>query len=370
MPSPDDTFSVIHADPHMGIGEHLRGQAEFLDADMHERGDITNPEQSSIQRLSQFGVDAATLAESGIPLDQLSMEQHDKLLAEAIKRYFQTLVAAVYDPHMMSGLLNPADPNSAGPRMEAILEGIEGQKRLGIQAIRHGKQVDPNKTNLVFQLEGMDCIASMPDVQKCFNADIRVFSPQYNQTNQIAENETGLTDLGKQVLHFLFGHGAIIDLAHSSVATRRTILDMAKEKNAGHLISYTHGSTAEFAAETWVARAPERFITEPEVKEILEMGGMIGWGASYPFVPNLERLADLVDSTVQMGGLQQVAIGADFGGVTKPMLLHGLQSVTDLKNLAEALQDRFQYSDEEVRLILQRNGTEWIKNALGRGTEG
>jgi microsomal dipeptidase-like Zn-dependent dipeptidase len=363
-----EKFTIIHADPQFGYGEHHRGEADFIDKDMAERGDYSNPEHSSLQRLSQFGVDTEALKQSGIDVSKLSAEDYDKLTGEAINMYFQTLIAAVYDEYMIPRIYDPSDPASAGPRMVKILEGIEGQKNIGIHAIKHGSEVDSRKTNMVFQLEGMDCVTGVQDVQKLFSADIRVFSPQYNKTNQIANNETGLTPVGKQVIEYLFQYGAIVDLAHSSLAVRRNILDMARDRNAGHLVSYTHGSTPEFGSPKWVTIAPERFITKPEVKEIIEMGGILGWGASHPFVSSLEHLSDLINETAQIeGGVSQVAIGADFGGVPNSMLLEGLDSVKDMANLGEVLSMRHNYSDEDIKLILQRNGTDWIKNALGRG---
>jgi membrane dipeptidase len=78
----------------------------------------------------------------------------------------------------------------------------------------------------------------------------------------------------------------------------------------------------------------------------------VGQRAESLDVPTIDRLLDHIDHAVQVMGIDHVALGSDFDGIS--VLPRPLKDVTSLPELVRALAAHG-YSDGDVRKILGEN---------------
>jgi microsomal dipeptidase-like Zn-dependent dipeptidase len=116
----------------------------------------------------------------------------------------------------------------------------------------------------------------------------------------------GLTALGVQVVQAAEQRGMVVDLAHSSAATFADVLRMARRP-----VVVSHGGVKA------VCDTP-RNLSDDQLRALAANGGLIGigyWDAAV-CQPRPEFVARAILHAVQVMGVDHVALGSDFDGVT------------------------------------------------------
>ena len=324
-----------------------------------------NPKDKSVlTRLEQFGVDLGVASEVfGKEIGEFTWEEYSKLVGEAIKSRYDTIVGSVFDQYMFPSSENP-DSQIRWDKMLKLIEQYKGmQESVGVNLIRQ-KSDWQESNNLVLGLEaGAHLITSMSDVKKLADGGIKIFGFQYNKDTPLATNE-GLTKFGVEAARYLFDHNLIIDLAHAGYKTRQDIMALAEDSGKGNLVSYTHGSSEEDIMGEWRDKMGERALKTTEVERLIKIGGIIGLGVTKPFFSSTRKIAERINDIAQLeNGIDRIAIGTDFGGIP-PVFLNEIHNPDDFKLLADLLSHDFNLSDEKVNKILRKNAREWIQKAI------
>ncbi len=364
-PEHSERYSSLHNDITNPLMAYEEGAGEYIDYPKRREVDPDHPELTTpLQRLEQFNINFDELRQQGIEPKDLTPDLVNELLAKIVQQYGETVVGAFFDKYMSPGKGNP-DLERRYQSAREMLEEYRGWSQWGVEVVTRGQDIKSDQLNFLLELEGMDIVTSISQVQDLFNAGVRIFAPQYNKDNGLATVQDGLSVLGRQVIHYLFSQGGIVDMAHSSPKTRQDIMDQAEELGAGHLLSYTHGSTPEDALAPYNQTMANRFITQPEIARVARLGGIIGLGVTKPFFRSANELAQRIDQLTQLeNGIDTIAIGTDFGGIWRSMLLEEIPNLASLENLGAILSEQCNLDDETIRKVLTRNATEWAKRAL------
>lgn len=355
---PIDKISSLHDD--ILLPNALKGEGEWKTG--NEQYDPN--EKSYITRLEQFGINIQETENIlGKKINEISQEEYDKIISKAIKARYDIIVASVFDRHVfsdnydVSGIIRRKEVNN----LINELKGLGG--KFGINVINRKEDIKED-SNLVLGMEACaHLIKNIGQLKAVSESGVKLFGLQYGEDNDIA-GKNGLTSFGKGAVKYLLNKNIIIDLAHSSFKTRQDAIEIAKDFGKGNLVSYTHGSAEEDIAPAWQGKLGERALKKEEIERIIKMGGIIGLGVTKPFFNNTKKVAERINNIIQIeGGLDRVAIGTDFGGVT-PYMINDIKSPEDMKILADMLSESFGLRDEEVNKILRINAKNWIKNAI------
>jgi len=351
-------ISSFHADPLVPLRMGNLGEYN----DWPERFDPKY--RSVIERLAQFGVDIDQIEKRfGKKIIDLNEQEYCELLAESIGENYAVIVPSIFDKYLLNSGQNP-DNEARWRELESLFEAYSliGENP-DVHLIKRGADFQETG-NLVLGLEaGAHLITDMSRLKNLEGHGIKLFGLQYNEDTPLATGE-GLTKFGIEAVKYLFQQNLIIDLAHSGSKTRRDVMDLAEDLSKGHLVSYTHGSTVDDLEDSWKLKMAERALAGGEVDRLVRMGALIGLGVSRPFFGSISELANGIDRIAQKaGGVNNIAIGTDFGGVP-PQFLHEIQSPLDFHILAERLSQDFGMSDEDIRRVISGNVRAFIEKAI------
>jgi microsomal dipeptidase-like Zn-dependent dipeptidase len=321
-------------------------------------------EKSVITRIEQFGIDPGVVEEEyGKKIINLTPEEYDILIGQAISKRYDTVVASVFDRY---ALPNPESPDSQTrwKEMMELIKRYEGmEENVGLNLIQ--RKADFRESgNLVLGLEaGAHLISSIADIEELKDHNVKIFGLQYGKDTPLA-TAGGLTEFGRKATEYLFDNDLIVDLAHSGEKTRKDVMDLAAERERGNLVAYTHGSTMDDIIESWKGKIGERALKQEEVKRLVKIGGIIGVSVSEPFFSGAEKVAERINSIAKLEhGIDRLGIGTDFGGVA-PEWLKEIHNAEDLRILADMLSEEFNMDSKNINKVLRANAKEWIKKAI------
>lgn len=365
-------YSDIHVDSLTPLAS--RGLGEYRNYPERHAPE----EKSVLERMGQFGINPEDVQERfGKTFTQLNGREYGELMKEFLPQYLSLVVASVFDRYLLEWNKDDSQKPSLEERFRKMLFTARTQRAwaagsLGMHFI-HTKQdmhEAGERTKLLMCMEGGGhLITKVKQFEQMVANGVSIFGLMYNDTNPLADKENGLTDLGRKGVEYLLDQGRMIDLAHSSVATRRDIVRMAENAGKGNLILYTHGTLDKDLDEEWAKKLSQRAITEQEVKGIVKAGGLVGLGVTWPFYNSVSHVAAGIDRVAQMeDGLSHVAIGGDWGGVP-PVFTRGISGAHEMHMLADELSEQFGYSDEQVDSVMRDNAIRYFEQNLPASPE-
>ncbi|MFH2115967.1 MAG: membrane dipeptidase [Spirochaetota bacterium] len=274
------------------------------------------PQDTGIERLKSYGVDACVLSAVGDPATFGVGTKNDYGMVE-------------YQLDRLHSLVKAADGTIVGSQAD-ILQGdfrvLASKERIPIQ--------------VVLGVEGLDFLdGSLEIIDKLYESGVRLIGPVHYTANAIggicmdlrgdpngAGTKGGLTAFGKSVVDAANSLRMILDMTHANDAT---ILDAIECSNQPIVCSHT-GPRA-------LCDTP-RYLPDPVLKAIAGSGGLIGlWpermGNSGP--ANLDEFTRMISYVVDLCGIGSLAIGTDFNGV--PGYCNGYRGPIDIGKIEVAL---------------------------------
>lgn len=190
---------------------------------------------------------------------------------------------------------------------------------------------------------------------------IKVMSIVWNEDNDLGcgahtKNDTGLTDLGKRYIEELNKRNIIIDISHAS---EKTFWDTVKYSRKP--IVATHSCAYSICPHC-------RNLKDEQIIQISKLNGVIGICFASDFL-NLKEKAKITDIIkhikyiANLVGVDCVALGSDFDGVSKENIPTDLNGVKDILKLEEALISEG-FSKKDVRKIMGENWIRFLKMNL------
>lgn len=215
---------------------------------------------------------------------------------------------------------------------------------------------DPRWIGALLGIEGAHALDRASALDELFAAGVRLIGLAHFFDNDYAGSahglvKGGLTPRGRDLVLEMERRGIVVDLAHSSAATVRNVLALARKPP---LVSHT-GVRA-------TCDNP-RNLSDSELRDVAAAGGLIGIGDWTTAVcgDSAAAIARAIHHAVTVVGDDHVALGSDFDGAVRVPFDAGR-----LDALTEAMLETG-LSDESVRKILGANALRLLRDLLPAG---
>ena len=222
------------------------------------------------------------------------------------------------------------------------------------------------KAGILLGSEGGKLIEyDIENLQRLYDLGLRHVLLSWAYDNQLTAAEThqgvdgGLTELGRAAVARMNELGIIVDITHISRQAMRDVLELSTRP-----VLNSHSTLKSLSG-----RLPA--LTEGELRELAEQGGVLALHLMTHMLTGrfdppatLEEVLRQIDSIVDIGGIECLALGPDYlpyshefkrntgqANLTFPV---GLESCGALLNLTRALVWRG-YSDEDIHKVLGGN---------------
>lgn len=197
----------------------------------------------------------------------------------------------------------------------------------------------------LLSLEGLHALeGELSNLSRLYDAGYRMMGLVHFFDNKVGGSSAGaeqygLTDFGREVIAKMEQKKIIIDLAHASPTLIDDILDIT---NRPLLVSHT-GVKGTYESP--------RNLSDNHIKRIAERGGLIGIGFWDGAVgsPDIENIVKAIRYTIDLAGLDHVALGSDWDGGTTTYF-----DAAHISILTQALMDA-NFSNEEIRKVMGLN---------------
>ena len=216
------------------------------------------------------------------------------------------------------------------------------------------------KTAAILAIEGGNIIETLDDLRFFANMGILYITITWNYHNKWADaafpkipEHNGLSNEGKKLIREMERYGILPDVSHCSEKTFYDIIEItdmpviASHSDAYKLFNYF------------------RNLKDIQIKEIAKKEGIIGVNFYCGFLNGRKKCT--IDDVVKhikyisdIGGINTVAIGSDFDGIT--IVPKGLESPAKYPLLAEKLLKNG-FSEEDVSKIFYKNALRVFKKA-------
>lgn len=233
---------------------------------------------------------------------------------------------------------------------------------------------------LVLALEGAEPVGQSPELLYGFYAmGVRILGLAWSRRNLIADGalyttpaghvDSGLTDIGKEIVKTAFSLGMIIDVTHLGDACTDDVFELA----TGPVIA-SHSNCREI-------NPTKRNLSDAHIKRIAETGGVVCMNSVSAIVSDqkggatMQTLLDHFDHVRDLVGTAYLGLGFDFSkrvmDAESKIIVNGFpQPVFDIVNgygqlpaLTEALLQRG-YSEGDIAGIYGGNMMRVFKNTL------
>jgi membrane dipeptidase len=236
---------------------------------------------------------------------------------------------------------------SLATRLSDIRKARQNHKISAILAIESGQSIENDLNNLRhFYIRGVRIMT------------LTWKSTDWADASQQSMKHNGLTDFGKNVVKEMNKLGMIIDVSHSA---DKTVLDVLKISNEPIIASH---SCAKALCDH------PRNLTDRLIKDIASSGGIICVNfyplfldqkfktdsdkKRNPELPSFTKIIDHIEHIIRVGGIDSVGLGSDFDGMASISPPKGLENVTKMPKITEALLARG-YAEEEIVKIMGGN---------------
>lgn len=194
----------------------------------------------------------------------------------------------------------------------------------------------------VFMFEGADPISwSLKELRVFYEAGLRCLAPTWSRSTIFAHGvsfsgslpETGLTDLGRELVHECDRMGIILDVSHVNPAGFWDMIEESKNP-----IVATHSSVKAISPHV-------RNLDDDQIRAIAAKGGTIGINFANIFLrpdmqPNADTPLDVIVShfmhIVNLVGDEHVSFGSDFDGTDIPAVIGDAEGLTVLARALKA----------------------------------
>jgi len=220
----------------------------------------------------------------------------------------------------------------------------------------------------ILSMEGSQPILSPSQIPEWFEAGLRILGPAHYGPNPYCYgtgSEGGLKANGPALLKEMDSVGMLLDATHLADQSFWEALEIFQ----GPVLA-SHHNCRELVPG-------DRQLADEQIKALIERGSVIGaafdcwmlspdWKikVSDPATVSLEQVVDHIDHVCQLAGnAKHSGIGTDLdGGFGKEQTPHDLDTIADLRKVAEILERRG-YNSEDIEGIMYGNFVDFFRRA-------
>ncbi|AFH42891.1 exopeptidase, family M19 [Fervidicoccus fontis Kam940] len=211
----------------------------------------------------------------------------------------------------------------------------------------------------VLHLEGAEALDEPYDLVLLKKIGLRSIGITWNYVNKYgtgcgAKKDTGLSEMGEELVKMANRLGIIVDLAHASKKTSVEAIEISKRP-----VMISHANVRKLIDRS-------RNVDDELLELLHKNGGILGFSVIGPLIsnrprPTLDELVDHVMYVYENYGAENIAIGTDFLGLMGLPSPEGLESVDKLPNLLEKLAEKGM-NDSDVRKVAYENSLRLMRN--------
>lgn len=276
------------------------------------------------------------------------IEEMEAAVDEANRKSDQPVAKVVYSVKELDDLLNQGPP-----RPIAVIHNVEGGHSLSGVLDNVNQLFDRGVAYLTlahfYENELVHPVFPYPEsaqVAGCFRG-----------TRNVA---LGLKPFGEKVVERMAELGMLIDLAHCTPPARKRIYEIVGENSipvfASHVGVYDI-NPSPYNLKNW------------EIEKVARTGGVLGvifmnyWLMPHETKRGINFIAKTINHIVKVAGVETVAIGTDFDGLTDPP--DDLKDMAGLPNLTQRLIAE-DYSADDIKKILGGNALRMLRTGWGK----
>lgn len=215
----------------------------------------------------------------------------------------------------------------------------------------------PHNVKAVLSIEGGEGIYSLSALRNYYRLGVRMAALTWNHSNHIASgtleiDETkGLTEFGKSVVKEMNRLGMLVDVSHLNDKSFYDIADYTD----GPIVA-SHSNSRAVCSSRKVCPV-ERNLTDDQFEIIKQSGGCVGINFCPAFLnesgkANIDDIIRHIDHFMELGGEDNIGIGADFDGVDcLPDEINGVQDIYKIFDKLSSLG----YSEKQIEKISHKN---------------
>lgn len=205
-------------------------------------------------------------------------------------------------------------------------------------------------------IEKDEDLKMVPDLKR---SGIVSIAPVWSISNSLGSGvleknkKRGLTKLGKKFLRECEENGIFIDASHTN---EKTFWDIAKFSKKPFFVSHTASS------EIFKHR---RNLTKEQIRTVAKNGGIIGLCFVKDFLgeDSMDAAISHLRSLVNIAGIESIAIGSDFAGMTKQNVLSDMKDISFLPVFFEACK-RGGFKQNDLERISYKNAERFFKSKM------
>lgn len=214
----------------------------------------------------------------------------------------------------------------------------------------------------MLSLEGAYCIKKQKDlylVPILKKLGFVSITPTWSLSNALGtgtydiDAKQGLTNLGRSFIEICEANKIIVDAVHAS---RQTFWDIAQQAKRPFFVSHT--------ASNEVTKH-RRNLTKEQIKIVAEKGGLVGLCFVKDFLgeSSIQAAVMHLRSLVNLAGIEHVAIGSDFDGMSKNDLIKNLEDVRKLPIFLNACL-KSGFTENQLKKITWDNAFRFFKENI------
>lgn len=208
--------------------------------------------------------------------------------------------------------------------------------------------------------EGGVIKGDLENLKRLYGLGVRLITLTWNYPNEIGypnclvqHKDSGLTKLGRQVVHEMNNLGMIIDVSHIS---DKGFYDVAELSSKPFVASHSNSRTK---------KNHTRNLTDDMIRVLSEKGGVLGINFEKLFLGENDRskVEDMIRHIKHIrnvGGIEVISIGTDFDGISPNL---EIENIGQIDKLIDALQVN-KFSEDDIGKICFKNALRVIKDVL------
>ena len=200
----------------------------------------------------------------------------------------------------------------------------------------------------------------LDNIDRLFDEGYRAMGLQHFFDNALGgslhgASKGGLTPFGRQAVDRMWDLDIAVDLAHSSEAVARDVLEMNRMRPVPGSVFISHGGVRGGCAVS-----EQRNLPDDLLREIALQGGILGVGYFEGAICDIRPagIASAILSAVDLMGPDAVALGSDFDGTVRTSL-----DTAELPALTQALLDAG-LDTETIRAVMGENARRFFTESL------
>lgn len=229
------------------------------------------------------------------------------------------------------------------------------------------KETGDHRQGLVVLMEGADPILEPAQFAEWYDRGVRLVGTAWSETRYSGGTGApgGLTHYGRDLLNVMAQYNTILDFSHMA----EQAFYEAIEQYEGVVIA-SHSNPRRFVDS-------DRHLSDEMIRLLAERDGVMGVVLYNRFLKQgwtpqdgkqavpLATVIDVIDYVCQLtGNARHIGIGSDFdGGFGAQSIPEGLDTVTDLLVIADALRERG-YNEGDIDAIMGGNFTRQLRASL------